>query len=180
VGSQPLLFGAFAFPKNGEPPLSDQELPSAAALAKTLLEVPTSSGAATGVGIDVGRAARLRAVAGEEAVLAIASGVDEQNCEALLPYFDVFLVNSSLLMTLPQKQGRHFLPWTCPHCTVVEHNYPTMCDCCDFDRKDDPSYANALAAAAAAKAIDALDRIDGRKVQRLAAIVHSLTMDDEI
>jgi hypothetical protein len=55
-----------------------------------------------------------------------------------------------------------------------------MCDCCDFDRKDDPSYANALAAAAAAKAIDALDRIDGRKVQRLAAIVHSLTMDDEI
>ena len=114
----PLHFGAFSFPKSGVVPLRDSELPAAAALAKSMLEVLTASGASTGVSIDVQRAARLRAAVGEDGCLAIASGVDEQNCTALLPYFDIFMVNSSLLMTLPQKQSRHFLPWTCPQCTV--------------------------------------------------------------
>ena len=119
AGRRPVHFGAFAFPKSGVEPLSDGQLPFAAAMAKALLEVPTSSGPSTGVPIDLKRAARLRSAIGEEGCLAIASGVDEENCRALLPYFDVFLVNSSLLMTQPQKQGRHFLPWTCPQCTVV-------------------------------------------------------------
>ena len=64
----------------------------------------------------------------------------------------------------------------------VEENYPTMCDCCDFNRQNHPSYAAALAAAAdlAAKSLDALDRIGGRKVRRLAELVHGAIMEDEI
>ena len=174
---RPVHFGAFAFPKIGVTPPSDAELPCAAAMAQALLEVPTSSGPSTGVPIDAKRAAQLRGAIGEEGCLAIASGVSEQNCRALLPHFDIFIVNSSLLMTQAQKQGRHFLPWTCPQCTVVEENYPTMCDCCDFNRQDHPSYAAAVAAASdpTAKALDALDRIHGQKVRRLADLVHGPT-----
>ena len=70
-----------------------------------------------------------------------------------------------------------------PHVAVlqVEENYPTMCDCCDFNRQNHPSYAAALAAAdPAAKSLDALDRIDGRKVRRLAELVHGAIMEGEI
>lgn len=172
--------GAFAFPKSGEEPLSDAELPAAATLAKAMLEVPTTSGPSTGVPIDIRRAARARLAVGEDTCLATASGVDAQNCKALLPYFDIFMVNSSLLMTLPQKQGRHFLPWTCPQCTVVETNYPTMCDCCDFNRQSHPSYAAALAAAAESTAHDSLDRLHPGKVRCLADLVHAPIMEDEI
>ena len=64
----------------------------------------------------------------------------------------------------------------------VEGNYPTVCGCCDFNRRDDPSYAAVLAAASdpATEALDALDRIDGQKAQRLADLVHSPIMEDEI
>lgn len=174
--------GAFAFPKGGEEPLTDQELPAAAVMAKSMLEVPTSSGPSTGVPVDIRRAARLRLAVGDDSCLAIASGVDQHNCKALLPYFDIFMVNSSLLMTLPQKQGRHFLPWTCPQCTVVETSYPTMCDCCDFNRQSHPSYVAALAAAGdpTSRAYDALDRLDPGKVRCLADLVHGSIMEDEI
>jgi len=89
-----LLFAGFAFKYRQAIP--DEELIGRGALARRLFDVPTTSGPGTGQAISLQRAAAIRAAVGNDAVLAVASGVSSENAVDLLPFFDVFLVATGL------------------------------------------------------------------------------------
>lgn len=101
-----LLFGAFAFKYSKE--MSDSEVSERGPLAASLIDVPTTSGPATGDAMTVEKAQSVRHSMGEEAALAAASGVSSENIASFFPYFTCFLVASSL--EEPPKYSGRLIP----------------------------------------------------------------------
>jgi predicted TIM-barrel enzyme len=87
-----LLFTGVAFKHQSHDP--NPEL--SARMAVKFGFVPTTSGPATGVAADVGKIARLREAVGNDAPLAIASGITPDNVHQYAPYLSHILVASGV------------------------------------------------------------------------------------
>lgn len=99
------VFGGVAF-KYLNPNPSDEDLARDCARARNTVDIITTSGNSTGSGPSVEKLQRIRKCIGEQALLAVASGVNAKNVASLLPYADLFLIASSIV-----EQGDDGTEW---------------------------------------------------------------------
>lgn len=99
------VFGGVAF-KYLNPDPSDEDLARDCDRARNTVDIITTSGNSTGSGPSVEKLQRVRKCIGEQALLAVASGVNAENVTNLLPYVDFFLVASSII-----EQGKGGAEW---------------------------------------------------------------------
>lgn len=93
TGWDGLYCGAFAF-KHQEH-VANEDIPAVLARAFEFMDVPSTSGPATGIPLDQEKARISREAAGNRPI-GVFSGVTAENVEWQLPYFDLFGVSSSL------------------------------------------------------------------------------------
>lgn len=96
VPSSVEVFGGVAF-KYIDPDIHGEALRESCCKATQVVDVVTTSGTKTGSAPDVMKLEEIRSIIGDEARLALASGVTEENVLLFLPTVDTFLVASSVI-----------------------------------------------------------------------------------
>ncbi len=100
-----LYFGGFSF--KGTKYIPDENLDSYSKLAMDIIDIPNTSGVATGIPMSENRASLIRNSFGSEKIISVASGIDQENIETFLKYFDIFMIGTGIEFSIDKNNNDH-------------------------------------------------------------------------
>lgn len=97
TGWQGLFFGGVVFKYQADFDTPDDKLAEVIQPKLAYVDIVSTSGPSTGRAIDVNRLQKYREAAGPQAIVAVCSGVTEDNVSLILPHANALLVSSSIV-----------------------------------------------------------------------------------